>query len=90
MEGRGLIISKRPVYPSNKLTFLPKDFTALKFDWIHVLLKSDLNFDVEIIIEDSQRYRVTPTSRLIFIYYSISVLPGGFFIKTKKNPLEQK
>ena len=85
MEGRGLIVSKRPVYPSNKLTFLPKDFTSAKIDWISIYLKPDLNFDVEIIIEDSHRYRVTPTSRLINIYYLFSVLLEDFFTKTKKN-----
>ena len=51
-----MIVSKRPAYPSNKLTFWPGNFNrGKKVDWIHVVLKPNLPFDVEMIIEDSQR-----------------------------------
>ena len=56
-----MIITKRPVYPSNKLTFFPKDFNKEKVDWINVFLKPNLQFDVEMIIEDAQRYLLSTT-----------------------------
>ena len=63
-----MIISKRPVFPSNKLTFFPEDFNKGNVDWINVYLKSDLNFDVEIILEDAQRWGVGVTS-----YYQVDI-----------------
>ena len=50
-----LIISNRPSYPSSKLTFLPVDFNNKHITWMNFYFKSDLYFDVDIIIEDSQR-----------------------------------
>ena len=55
-EVQDMIISKRSVYPSNKLTFFPRDFNKGKIDWINIHLKSSLHFDIEIILEDAQRY----------------------------------
>ena len=55
MKELDVIISKRPIFPSNKLTFFPKDFNKAKIDWLTVYLKADLNFDVEAIFEDAQR-----------------------------------
>ena len=87
-----MIITKRPVYPSNKLTFFPKDFNKEKVDWINVFLKPNLQFDVEMIIEDAQRYlvqlRVTaaPDIKLNIL----SVILGDFFIKIKGIKLELK
>ena len=50
-----LIISKRPSYPSSKLTFLPVDFNNRHITWMNFYFKSDLYFDVDITIEYSQR-----------------------------------
>ena len=56
MKDLDLIVSKRPFYPSNRLTFWAKDFNEGKIDWINVYLKSNLPFDVEMIFEDAQRW----------------------------------
>ena len=53
MKDLDLIVSKRPFYPSNRLTFWAKDFNEGKIDWINVYLKSNLPFDVEMIFEIS-------------------------------------
>ena len=89
MKKLNVMISTRPVYPTNKLTFFPKDFNKDKVDWIDVYLKADLKFDVEIIFEDAQRWGGGVISRLIIIIKIFS-FTRRLVYKNKENQVGAK
>ena len=68
MKERKMIIETRPRYPSNKLIFTTADITKNKaIRWFNVGFNLKRRFNVDVVLEDSQRNFLSSFKIIFFI-----------------------